>query len=116
MPAYPIYLEPPATLGGEVFAQEAMIRMLEPPLTVAGVQYANESDASLARRQEAMKRVREAHRKARLMDHCVWCDRAILDGEPTILLSGRPMHVARCQGEFDQMLSSDRRSANEVSQ
>lgn len=76
---------------------------VEGALTVRGFQYANPSDASLARRQEAENRVREAGRRARLALPCAWCGNAVSrhveDGRPVEL--GGPLLHRECACEFD---------------
>ena len=113
MPAAPIFLAP-AQPSAEVVALDAMLRLVSPPLTVNGVQYATESDASLARRQEAEKRVREARRFATRASSCVWCGLPINAGENVIIVSGRAMHVNLCQADFDRFVFGDRRGSERL--
>jgi len=101
MSARPIYL-PEARPSIHVILVEAMLRALEGPLTVCGFQYATESDASLARRQEAEQRVHEASYKVlRLALPCPWCGRRIADDQASMQLGGRCLHVEPCASEFD---------------
>lgn len=101
MCAAPIYFTE-ARPSAQVILIEAAIRALEGPLTVRGFQYANESDASLARRQEAAERVHEAeYCVLRMTLPCPWCGRPVRDGEATTQLGGRSLHVEPCLREFD---------------
>ena len=101
MCATPIYF-PEARPSMQVVVVETMLRALEGPLTVCGFQYATESDASLARRQEAEQRVHEArYHVLRLRLPCPWCGRPVLDDQASMQLGGRSLHVNPCVSEFD---------------
>ena len=101
MCAAPIYF-PEARPSAQVILVEAAIRALEGPLTVRGFQYANESDASLARRQEAAERVHEAeYAVLRMGLPCPWCGLPVRDGQASMQLGGRSLHVEPCVSEFD---------------
>jgi hypothetical protein len=105
--ARPIYL-PQARPSVQVILVEAAIRALEGPLTVRGFQYANESDASLARRQEAAERVHEAeYAVLRMTLPCPWCGLPVLAGQASMQLGGRSLHREPCVSEYDAFTRGD---------
>lgn len=101
----PIFLESAPVVSHEVLAEEKAIIKTEGWFHVAGRYYASAPDADKMRRLEAERRCREA---VRLASICAWCDRPIVDGDPTEKIALRNVHRSPCAAEFDRWTAGDR--------